>query len=235
MAHFAHRGVAVIVGLIMLAATGRGLARRTPTRWRGQRGRSADRLFGLVGTAAALYVVQVIVGALQIWTTLAAWAVSLHLALGAAIWGAHGRGRVRAPGTTRGRTVGARGCDRAPDVGDRRSPQAGGGPAQRPTGATGTRAYIALTKPRIIELLLVTTRAGHGPGVALHRRHGPARASPGSSIATLVGGTLAAGAANAINCYLDRDIDQLMVRTRRRPLPAHEVAPQRRARCSGSS
>jgi protoheme IX farnesyltransferase len=44
---------------------------------------------------------------------------------------------------------------------------------------------------------------------------------------TLVGGSLAAGSANAINCYLDRDIDELMARTRRRPLPAHEVEPQR--------
>jgi protoheme IX farnesyltransferase len=44
---------------------------------------------------------------------------------------------------------------------------------------------------------------------------------------TLVGGTLAAGSANAINCYLDRDIDLLMARTRRRPLPAHEVDPER--------
>jgi protoheme IX farnesyltransferase len=44
---------------------------------------------------------------------------------------------------------------------------------------------------------------------------------------TLIGGTLAAGSANAINCYLDRDIDELMTRTRRRPLPAHEVEPER--------
>jgi heme o synthase len=44
---------------------------------------------------------------------------------------------------------------------------------------------------------------------------------------TMLGGTLAAGSANAINCYLDRDIDQLMTRTRRRPLPAHEVEPER--------
>jgi len=44
---------------------------------------------------------------------------------------------------------------------------------------------------------------------------------------TLIGGTLAAGSANAINCYLDRDIDLLMARTRRRPLPAHEVDPER--------
>jgi heme o synthase len=43
---------------------------------------------------------------------------------------------------------------------------------------------------------------------------------------TLIGGSLAAGAANAINCYLDRDIDQLMTRTRRRPLPAHQVQPE---------
>src|SRR4029078_12688302 len=44
---------------------------------------------------------------------------------------------------------------------------------------------------------------------------------------TLVGGTLAAGSANAITCYLDRDIDLLMARTRRRPLPANEVDPER--------
>ena len=43
---------------------------------------------------------------------------------------------------------------------------------------------------------------------------------------TLVGGTLAAGAANAINCYFDRDIDLLMTRTRRRPLPAHASTPE---------
>ncbi len=63
--------------------------------WRGARDAAADgtrsaaanRVFSLVGTAAALYVVQVVVGAFQIWTTLAAWAVSTHLALGAAIWG----------------------------------------------------------------------------------------------------------------------------------------------------
>ena len=54
---------------------------------------------------------------------------------------------------------------------------------------------------------------------------------------TLIGGTLAAGSANAINCYLDRDIDVLMARTRRRPLPAHQVEPERAVSsgsCSGS-
>ena len=47
--------------------------------------------------------------------------------------------------------------------------------------------------------------------------------------AVLVGGALAAGAANALNCYLDRDIDQVMRRTARRPLPAHTVTPAERA------
>ena len=91
---------------------------------------------------------------------------------------------------------------------------------------TTIRAYIALTKPRIIELLLVTTV----PAMVL-----AAREVPGMGIAewswlvvwTLVGGSLAAGSANAINCYLDRDIDELMARTRRRPLPAHKVEPER--------
>jgi protoheme IX farnesyltransferase len=46
-------------------------------------------------------------------------------------------------------------------------------------------------------------------------------------LATLVGGSIAAGAANAINCYLDRDIDEVMRRTRTRPLPAHRVTPER--------
>ncbi|MGI5214732.1 heme o synthase [Plantactinospora sp. CA-290183] len=81
------------------------------------------------------------------------------------------------------------------------------------------RAYVALTKPRIVELLLVTTvptmmvAAGGLPSLWL-------------VAVVLVGGSLAAGAANALNCYIDRDIDQVMRRTKRRPLPAHTVAPR---------
>jgi heme o synthase len=80
-------------------------------------------------------------------------------------------------------------------------------------------AYIALTKPRIIELLLVTTV----PAMVL-----AARGFPGgwTLAATLVGGSLAAGSANTINCYVDRDIDEVMHRTRARPLVRHEVAPR---------
>ncbi len=80
------------------------------------------------------------------------------------------------------------------------------------------KAYVALTKPRIIELLLVTTV----PAMIV-----AARGWPGLTLValTLVGGTLAAGGANAINCYVDRDIDEVMRRTQSRPLPAHVVAP----------
>jgi len=92
--------------------------------------------------------------------------------------------------------------------------------AVRPVPLTARlRAYVALTKPRIIELLLVTAvpsmvaAAGGVPSLGL-------------VAAVLVGGALAAGAANALNCYLDRDIDEVMRRTSRRPLPAHTVAPR---------
>ena len=84
---------------------------------------------------------------------------------------------------------------------------------------TRIAAYVALTKPRIIELLLVTTL----PAMILAERGLP----PWSLVAwTLIGGTLAAGGANAINCYVDRDIDQVMRRTRKRPLPMHKVPPR---------
>lgn len=81
------------------------------------------------------------------------------------------------------------------------------------------RAYLSLTKPRIVELLLVTTvpamflAAGRLPDLWL-------------VAVVLVGGSLAAGAASALNCYIDRDIDQLMGRTKRRALPAHTVTPR---------
>jgi protoheme IX farnesyltransferase len=82
------------------------------------------------------------------------------------------------------------------------------------------RAYLALTKPRIIELLLVTTV----PTMVLAAQGMP---SLGLVLATLLGGSLAAGSANALNCYYDRDIDVLMHRTEHRPLARSVVAPRR--------
>jgi heme o synthase len=83
-------------------------------------------------------------------------------------------------------------------------------PARR-SARQAAGALFALTKPRIIELLLVTTV----PTMLLAARGLP---RPGLVAATLAGGALAAGSANALNCYLDRDIDAVMRRTSRRPL-----------------
>jgi heme o synthase len=80
-------------------------------------------------------------------------------------------------------------------------------------------AYVALTKPRIIELLLITTV----PPMIVAQRGMP---SIWLILATLVGGAISAGGANAINCYVDRDIDEVMTRTRKRPLPQHSVVPR---------
>ncbi|TFV53130.1 heme o synthase [Blastococcus sp. TF02A-35] len=80
-------------------------------------------------------------------------------------------------------------------------------------------AYVGLTKPRIIELLLITTV----PAMMVADRGWPPLPL---LFWTLVGGTLAAGAANVFNCYFDRDIDRLMQRTQKRPLVTGEVTPR---------
>lgn len=91
--------------------------------------------------------------------------------------------------------------------------------AKPPSLSTRVGGYIALTKPRIIELLLITTI----PTMVVAERGLP---SLWLIAATLIGGTLAAGGANAINMYVDRDIDLLMERTRNRPLPSGLIAPR---------
>jgi protoheme IX farnesyltransferase len=229
MHHFAHRVVAAIVGLIMLWAT--------IVTWRVARdaagqgealAAAANRAFALVGTAAVLYVVQVVVGAFQIWTTVAAWAVSTHLALGAAIWALMSAAtafswydaRVQELPSTVDRPTGDE--DTMPA---RATAGAEGSPARSVPFRLKAKAYVALTKPRIIELLLVTTV----PAMILAWRFVDGLDPLHFAwlvAATLVGGTLAAGAANAINNYIDRDIDVVMVRTQRRPLPAHAIEPQ---------
>lgn len=85
------------------------------------------------------------------------------------------------------------------------------------SGRVVVGAYIALMKPRIIELLLLTTI----PVMFLAQEGVP----PLHLVVwTLIGGTLSAGSANALNCVVDADIDQLMRRTARRPLPRHKVS-----------
>jgi protoheme IX farnesyltransferase len=89
----------------------------------------------------------------------------------------------------------------------------------RRTATSKVGAYVALTKPRIIELLLITTV----PTMVLAEQGWP---STSLVFWTLVGGSLAAGGANAINMYVDRDIDRLMERTKNRPLVTGVVEPR---------
>jgi heme o synthase len=89
-------------------------------------------------------------------------------------------------------------------------------PARRMSATV--QAYVRLTKPRVVELLLVTAvppmilAAGGVPALRL-------------VLAVVFGGALAAGGANAINCWIERDRDQVMRRTHNRPLPAGEIDP----------
>jgi len=214
--HALHRYVGVVVGVV--------LAGTWVAAWRARRaGRVDGTFFRLITIAAVLYPFQAVVGALQVWTQLAPWTQTLHVALATFIWtaavGATFVSYYRARAATQARATGSGGAASpgSPDTGV-------SGPGGRSPADT-VRAYIALTKPRIIELLLITTV----PAMVLATRD-----LPGVDwvdwgwlvVWTLVGGTLAAGSANAINQYLERDIDILMTRTRRRPLPAHSVEPE---------
>uniref|UniRef100_UPI0003B501B7 heme o synthase n=1 Tax=Microbacterium sp. B19 TaxID=96765 RepID=UPI0003B501B7 len=89
---------------------------------------------------------------------------------------------------------------------------------RRSVGRT-VRAYVALTKPRVLELLLVTTV----PVMILAARGLP---DIWLIFATVIGGSLSAGSAAAFNMYLDRDIDAHMQRTENRPLVTGEVSPR---------
>jgi protoheme IX farnesyltransferase len=209
-AHVLHRWVAAVVGVVVAAVA--------VVAWRTQRDRPT--VVRLATVAAALFAIQIVVGGAQVLSGLSGWSQTLHLGLGAVIFALFV-----------GLTVTSFYSAQTSLIGTDRGAAAGLGEPTDLPGATRTtrdsiRAYIALTKPRIIELLLVTTV----PAMVLATRWVPGVdwGDWGRIVAwTLIGGTLAAGSANAINCYLDRDIDGLMTRTRRRPLPAHQVEPER--------
>ena len=217
--HALHRYVAGVVLLVLIGVA--VAARRLSPRHR--------RLESMANGIMALYIIQVGIGGLQVLTLLAGWSQTLHVALGTLIWGgsvalaatAYYGGRLE-PGPAGGGSEA--GTPTTTDPGQPESPVEAA-LARSSTRAT-IKAYVALTKPRIIELLLVTTL----PAMVLATRDVPG-IQPLDWLRltfwTLVCGTLAAGAANAINQYLDRDIDARMTRTRRRPLPANDVTPER--------
>ncbi len=221
-AHVLHRYVAAFV-LVLVWAT--ALAA-----WRTQRSRRV--IWALAAAMAIIYPVQVAIGGLQVFTLLAGWTQTLHVALSSLLWGlsvalvmtAYYEARIAVavgPGVPAGSGSGSQ-----PGGGGSGSGADGtASDTPAPTRGSTVRAYVALTKPRIIELLLITTI----PAMVLATRDLPGMNLPEwlrLAFWTMLGGSLAAGSANAINQYLDRDIDLLMTRTRRRPLPAHDVTPE---------
>ncbi len=188
--HLAHRFMSLVVGGLVLASW---LAVRRTT--------DAPLPRRLATLMLVLIVVQIALGGLNVVSSLSALFVVPHLAVGTALWG------LSVWLTLRTRRLRAAELHHTAD------------PARVPGRSDTLRAYIALTKPRIIELLLVTTvptmvlAAGGVPSLWL-------------MAAVVFGGTLAAGGANAINMYVDRDIDDVMRRTRHRPLPRHAVEPR---------
>ena len=187
---FAHRALSIVVAALVLWSF---VAVRRET--------AAPQPRLIVAWMLALIAIQIALGGLNVVSRLSAFFVVPHLAVGAALWGASAW-LVLATRRLRPSQLAAR------------------APAQdRERGPIDTvRAYVALTKPRIIELLLVTTV----PTMVLAARGVP---SLGLMAAVVLGGTLAAGGANTINMYVDRDIDDVMRRTRHRPLPRHAVPP----------
>jgi heme o synthase len=192
---FIHRFAAVAVGVVLASFI-----------WRANRARPRDAAVrAFANIAGVLYVAQIVVGGLQVLTKLAAPPVVAHVVLSSLLWSA----LVAAYAVSRG-------LHRKVEVPSEETEAV----EERSGFATTLRAYVALTKPRIIVLLVVTTV----PTMLLAARGWP---SGWLIAATVFGGMLAAGAANTINMYLDRDIDAVMKRTSRRPLPAHQMSPQR--------
>jgi protoheme IX farnesyltransferase len=159
---------------------------------------------GLVTAAAVLMVAQVFVGAANIWFRLHPAVSVAHLAVATIVWVllvlAVLAGRALASATVQQERAAVRGA------------------MQRPLGEV-VRDYLVLTKPGVMVLLLVTTLCA----MLVAAQGVP---SLWTLFWTLVGGALASGGAGAINHYVDRDIDAIMTRTRRRPLPAGRVAPE---------
>jgi len=179
-----HRYATGIVALVLIAAT--WIVRREAG--------SPRRVKRLLEASLGIFAVQCIIGALQIVTKLAPWTQTLHVALATTIWLLTSAAAVTALLEAR--------------VGSGRSNTSGGGSMR-----SSILAYVALTKPRIVELLLITTV----PAMLLAARGMP---SPLLIGAALIGGTLSAASANVFNCIVDADIDARMARTKSRPLVA---------------
>ncbi|HEV8354321.1 MAG TPA: heme o synthase [bacterium] len=188
--HFYHRLAAAVVTLLIVTTA--AVAYRTQTR--------RPQLLAASAIAVGLLVLQVILGALNVEFRLADSVTTAHLATAAALFA-----------TLVVLLVLAR---RVPETASLPEPVNQG---TRPRMAR-VLDYVALTKPRIMILLLVTTFSAMLIAA-------PGQVSPWIVAVTLLGGALASGSASAINQLLERDIDALMARTKRRPVAAGRIKP----------
>ncbi|MBV9935825.1 MAG: protoheme IX farnesyltransferase [Actinobacteria bacterium] len=204
---FAHRTWAYVLVALVITVAVHVRRRYAP----------GDPVRRLATAAAGLILVQVGLGVLNIATRLNAAVVTAHLGVATLIWGSlvsalavalrRDPSELTVKSRPRGRDFTVSSAGQEAEVASGRSV------------GEKVSAYVALTKPRIIELLLVTTV----PTMVVAKRGLP---SLWLVLATLVGGSLAAGGANAINMYVDRDIDKLMKRTAKRPLVTGAVEPR---------
>ena len=200
--HMAHRLIAGLGGLYIIVAA---LKAR---RYKGQ----SRALAGMGMGAAALVVAQVLAGAANPWFRFVPAAQIIHLSLASALWG-----HLIAMAVVAARLKFEPGEEAAaPDRGGGDASEAG---ASSASGGLRTviSDYVALTKPKVMSLLLVTAFGG----MVL-----AAEGLPGAGlIATVIlGGALASGGASALNHWLDRDIDRLMARTATRPVASERVS-----------
>lgn len=209
-----HRFVAGFVGLFIIG-----------TVYYAWRRRHESRKQAYIGIAAiALFAIQVGVGAIIVTQLAPELALGFHLGLATAVWGCMVALTVLAYRDLPVKAQTEPPQPISPESDWVRAPVEGTQPAIETAGTSKTvkvqmSAYFNLMKPHVTVLLL---------GVTLATMAIAAQGFPplGLVIATLFGGACAAASANAINCYFDRDIDQLMSRTRRRSIPAGRVPPR---------
>jgi len=168
-----------------------------------RRHRGVPAVRSAVALTLAALLFQVAVGAAVVLLHLPAALRGLHLALATAVWA----GTVVLAALTGRLPLRDERIEPVPEVQARRRP-----------ARDVVLDYLSLAKPRIIVLLLVTALGG----MMIASRGWP---STGLVILTLLGGSLSAAGAGAINCWIDRDIDGDMYRTRRRPIPDGRIAP----------
>jgi heme o synthase len=191
-----HRLVATFVGIVLIWTL--------ISAWRRRNVAPGQAWVALV--AGILFVVQAVVGGLVVLLMRPDFVAGLHLALATAVWGSLVLLAVLAARQLRAAPQGAELEELAVEKKEV-------GPVRQTISS-----YVDLMKPHVTVLLLGTTVAA----MAIAYQGLPPL---GLVLATLLGGAMAAGSANCINCYIDRDIDQIMGRTQRRSLPSGRVQP----------